>query len=222
MDLKSDAPKNQKALMGTAQASTMPAQNIPGQLQSANTTKQPANTTAQMGAQQQSKTVVGVFDGRQVAENAVNQLRQQGFTTNEISIVAKQTKAEVSDSFGSNVTAKKEGSNISNNDTISDGVFTGSALGGVGGLMAAAGALAIPGIGPIVALGPIAAVLSGAVAGGVAGGLVDYGIPDESGRVYEARVQEGKVLAVVRSEIAKVKQAAQILTQNGAKDVETH
>jgi len=190
MVLETDAKQYQQDLMGGSQT-------------------QSSTTNSQSGAPQQTQTVIGVFDSREQAETAVNEMRQQGFTTNEISVLAKQTKAQASQQEGGT-------------DSIADGVATGSTIGGVGGLMAAAGALAIPGIGPIVALGPIAAALSGAVAGGVAGGLVDYGIPDESGKKYESRIQEGKVLAVIHSEAAKVTQAAQILQQRGAKDVETH
>lgn len=206
MALETDAKQDQQVLGEPSPASTVAGQNEYGQAQS-------LTADTQLGGAQQTQTVIGAFDSRQQAEAAVNQLRQQGFTTNEISVLAKEVKAEGSE---------KIDSEVGHTDTIADGVATGSTIGGVGGLMAAAGALAIPGIGPIVALGPIAAALSGAVAGGVAGGLVDYGIPDESGRKFESRVQQGKVLAVIRSEATKVNQAAQMLRQNGAKDVETH
>jgi uncharacterized membrane protein len=206
MALETDAKQSQQNLMESSPASTVAGQNGFGQAQT-------LTANAQLGGQQQTQTVIGAFDSRQQAETAVNQLREQGFTTNEISVLAKGAKSETSETFDSDV---------GNTDTIADGVATGSTIGGVGGLMAAAGALAIPGIGPIVALGPLAAALSGAVAGGVAGGLVDYGIPDESGRKFESRLQQGKVLAVIRSEPTKVNQAAQILRQNGVKDVETH
>jgi outer membrane lipoprotein SlyB len=105
---------------------------------------------------------------------------------------------------------------------ISGGVATGGAIGGAAGLLAGVGALAIPGIGPLVAAGPIAAALSGAVTGGIAGGLIDWGIPEESGRRYEDRVKEGKIVAAVRSNDDKVEDAADILRRNGAYDVETH
>ena len=88
--------------------------------------------------------------------------------------------------------------------------------------MVGAGALAIPGFGPILAAGPIAAALSGAVAGGIAGGLIDWGIPAESSRRYEQQVAQGNILAVIKTSSAKVQQAAQILRQNGANDVESH
>lgn len=163
----------------------------------------------QMSTPQQTKTVVGVFDQRQQADYSVAQLRQQGFRQEEISIVAKGNEGG-----GANTGTQ--------NDSIVDGVATGGAIGGIGGLMAAAGALAIPGFGPIIALGPIAAALSGAVAGGVAGGLIDFGVPAERGKAYEAQLQQGKVLTIIRTQASRASQVANILSQTGAMNVETH
>lgn len=84
------------------------------------------------------------------------------------------------------------------------------------------GALTIPGVGPIFAAGPIAGMLSGAATGGIAGGLVDWGIPAERSNFYEQKVKEGKILASVRSNEDKVDRAANILRENGAMDVEVH
>jgi uncharacterized membrane protein len=154
-----------------------------------------------------SKSVIGVFNSRQDAEQAISQLRQQGFSNEEINIVSKKGAQD---------------DNQYVNDDITDGALTGGTLGGIGGLILGAGALAIPGIGPIIAAGPIAAALSGAVAGGVAGGLIDWGIPAEVSQRYEQHVAGGGILAVIRTSSQKVDQAAQILRQNGAQDVESH
>ena len=184
----------------------------------AQTTSMQSQTAAQSAAQGQAaktgtgsqnvKMVIGVFDSHQQAEKAVSELRNQGFSTEEINIVSKERKRRNDTEFV--------------DDDITDGALTGGTLGGIGGLMVGAGALAIPGIGPIVAAGPIAAALSGAVAGGIAGGLIDWGIPAEVSRRYEQHVAEGGILAVIRSDAAKVQQAAQVLRQNGARDVESH
>lgn len=155
------------------------------------------------------KSVIGVFNSHDKAEQAVNSLRAQGFTTEEINIVSKNKKQQGQE------TEYVE-------DDITDGALTGGTLGGIGGLLLGAGALAIPGVGPVLAAGPIAAALSGAVAGGITGGLIDWGIPAEAGRRYEQQVVQGGILAIIRSDAAKANQAAQILRQNGAKDVETH
>ena len=156
------------------------------------------------------KSVIGVFNSRADAEKGVNALRSQGFTTEEINIVSKDKNKQ-----------NQQGGEYFEDD-ITDGALTGGTLGGIGGLLLGAGALAIPGVGPILAAGPIAAALSGAVAGGIAGGLIDWGIPAEAGKRYEQQVAQGGILAIIRSDAAKVNQAAQILRQNGAKDVETH
>mgnify|MGYP005836549841 CR=1 FL=1 len=152
-----------------------------------------------------AKTVLGVFDSVDRAERAADDLQRKGFKRDEISIVAKESAARQRDT-----------------GTLTQGVTTGSTIGGAAGLLAGVGALAIPGLGPIVAAGPLAAALTGAVTGGVAGGLVDWGIPEETGRRYEERVKEGKVVAAVRADDHKVQDAADILRRNGATEVETH
>lgn len=160
-------------------------------------------------------TVIGVFRDVKTAEEAVRALRNKGFKDNEISIVAKDDQ---------NKTRKRdmEVGGEMGTDTISDGTAWGGALGGVAGLLAGVGALAIPGIGPIVAAGPLAGVLSGAVTGGVAGGLIDLGIQEERGRQYEQELKKGGILAVIETSEDKVNDASSILRQNGAKDVEAH
>lgn len=179
------------------------------QAASASTASNTQQASMQAGGQG-VKSVIGVFNSRADAEKGVNALRAQGFTTEEINIVSKDKNKQ-----------KGQGSEYFEDD-ITDGALTGGTLGGIGGLLLGAGALAIPGVGPILAAGPIAAALSGAVAGGIAGGLIDWGIPAEAGKRYEQQVAQGGILAIVRSDAAKVNQAAQILRQNGAKDVETH
>lgn len=157
--------------------------------------------------QVQPQAVIGLFASMSDAEQAVNQLRSSGFSTEEINIVSKKDRYVASDG---------------GNDSIMDGAMTGSALGTIGGLMLSAGALAIPGVGPIVAAGPLASAISGAVSGGIAGGLIDWGIPEDISNTYSSEVSSGSTLAVIKTEAAKVNQAAQILTSSGASNVETH
>lgn len=189
--------------------------------------------------------VVGLFADRERAERAVKAMRDRGFSENEISIVAKQDGGQVkktdveaaSEEFGSapgragrgrtdRAADAEAGEDMGvgmdmNLGEATGGTAWGSALGGVAGLLAGVGALAIPGIGPIVAAGPLAATLSGALAGGIAGGLLDLGIPDAEGRQYEEEVKKGKILAVIESSDAKIDDAATILRQHGAQDVKT-
>src|SRR5690606_3670541 len=117
-------------------------------------------------------TIIGVFDSRDQAERCVREMRQRGFGDNEISILARDPGGGKKRGGRDQETAAEMGE-----QNLSDGTAWGGALGAVGGLLAGAGALAIPGVGPIIAAGPLAAALSGAVAGGLAGGLMDLGIP---------------------------------------------
>ena len=152
-----------------------------------------------------SKTVISTFPNQEAAEKAVNTLRQQGYDK-EISVIAQD----------------KEQQNNGQPDTVTDGTSTGGVLGGLAGLAVGAGALAIPGIGPIIAAGPIAGLLSGAAAGGIAGGLVDYGIPKERSEYYEQKVKQGHALVSVQSAPEKTNNAAETLRREGAQDVEVH
>ncbi len=153
------------------------------------------------------QTVVALFGSVNSAENAIRQLRDQGFSQEEISIISKRDQKENDRMY---------------NDDVTDGTLTGGTIGGVGGLLLGAGALAIPGIGPIVAAGPIAAALGGAVAGGIAGGLVDWGIPSEDSQRYEENIAQGDVLAMIRTTANKAQQVIQILRSSGANEVKAH
>jgi len=159
-----------------------------------------------------SKTVIGVFNSREEAEKAVSDLRGKGFEK-EISILAKDER-ENADTDRNSV--------MFGGESITGGTATGGLLGGLAGLAVGAGALAIPGLGPIIAAGPIAGLLSGAATGGIAGGLVDWGIPEERGKYYEGKVKEGKIVAAVQAGDDKINSAADVLRANGAQDVETH
>jgi len=168
---------------------------------------QKASHTITTHVQKSNQTIIGVFESRTNAEQAVNSLRQQGFTNEEISIIVrKQQEQDVND------------------DDIADGTLTGGTLGGIGGLLLGAGVLAIPGIAPIIALagGPIGAAVGGAIAGGITGGLIDWGIPAEESQHYEDEVIQGSILAIIRTDSTKVNSVAQILRQNGAKEVKSH
>lgn len=136
--------------------------------------------------------VVGVFRSEDDAIDAINELRDQGYSDNEISVIAKDKK-EVKHIHEETGSKAPEGA--------ATGMATGGILGGLGGLLLGAGALAIPGIGPIVAAGPIAAALGGAAVGagtgGIVGALVGLGFPEEEAKEYEESVEEGDILVLV-------------------------
>ncbi|MCF8010420.1 MAG: hypothetical protein K9L17_01730 [Clostridiales bacterium] len=156
-------------------------------------------------------TVICTFQSQQAADQAVNELRNNAFD-NEISVLSPDK--------GQNNNNNTE--NAERGDNVGNGTGTGGVLGGAAGLALGAGALAIPGLGPIIAAGPIAGLLSGVAAGGIAGGLVDYGIPKERSEYYEQQIQEGDTLVSVKSSSNKVNDAAEILRGQGGQDVEVH
>lgn len=156
-------------------------------------------------------TIIGVFHNKDDAKGALNKIRNAGITDDKISMVAKDDQQNQDN---------EEENYLDQNLTA--GTATGGTLGALGGLAAGAGALAIPGIGPIIAAGPIAAGLTGAAAGGIAGGLVDMGIPQDRGNYYEEQVKGGKILTAVEADDNKVDDVASFLRNNGATDVETH
>lgn len=155
------------------------------------------------------KTVVGIFGSRDQAEKAIHELRNKGYEK-DISLVAKDA------AFGDTRASMTGG------DSVWDGTASGGIIGGIAGLALGAGALAIPGLGPIIAAGPISGLLSGAATGGLTGGLVDWGIPEERGRHYENKIKEGKLVTTVRCDDNKVEDCSQTLRNNGAFDVESH
>jgi len=140
----------------------------------------------------QEKKIVGVYDTEQEAVAAIEDLIQKGYDKSEISVIGKNHKdiTHVTDETGTAV-----------EDTAATGALTGGAVGGAAGLLAGIGALAIPGIGPIIAAGPIAATLMGALTGagvgGLTGALIGMGIPDDEAKYYDESVKEGKILVLV-------------------------
>ncbi|GIP40483.1 hypothetical protein J31TS4_37630 [Paenibacillus sp. J31TS4] len=157
----------------------------------------------------ENKKIVGVFDTEHEATQAIEELKRQGFSTDDISVIAKN-KGDVSNISDETGTKAPEG--------VATGAATGGLLGGLTGLLAGIGALAIPGIGPIVAAGPIAATLTGAAVGagtgGLVGGLVGLGIPEEEAKHYESYVNDGKILVMVDSDASRDRGVYSAFRQN--------
>ncbi len=151
------------------------------------------------------QTVVGIFDGQNDAEKALNELKDAGFTPDQVSVVAKDT---------SETKSMVEGSSMGGAETsgIGTGALLGGLFGGAAGWLVGIGALAIPGIGPIVAAGALATTLGGAAVGAAAGGLigalVGAGIPEEDARTYETHVKEGRILITAHASTAEQTQDA--------------
>ena len=167
-----------------------------------------------------SHTVAGVFHNPNDAEKALNALKDAGFTPEQVSVVAKDTRetqsmVERSDMAG----AETSGATA--------GAFLGGITGGIAGWLVGIGALAIPGIGPIVAAGALATTLGGAAVGAVAGGLigalVGAGIPEDDARDYETHVSEGRILITAQATSAQqAQQARDAFDRYGGADVRAY
>jgi len=140
----------------------------------------------------QNRKLVGTFDSEREATRAIDQLKDLGYSNDQISVVAKNKDdvAGIEESTGTHVA-----------DGAATGAVTGGALGGIGGLLVGLGLLAIPGVGPLLAAGPIAATLSGAAlgagAGGLVGALIGLGVPEDEARLHEGSLNAGKILVIV-------------------------
>ncbi|HZJ84224.1 MAG TPA: general stress protein [Syntrophomonadaceae bacterium] len=156
-----------------------------------------------------SKKLVGFFDSDDSAQEAIDNLRGNGFDSNEISLVSKQDES-VESSL--------------DNQNLTDGTLTGGAIGGLAGLgLGASTLIAGPlGIGAFLAAGPISSLLAGAVGGGIFGGLIDYGIPEENSREYESRIEGGEHMLVIEVDDEQAGEVAEFLRNDGAQGVESH
>jgi len=161
-----------------------------------------------------SKAVFGICNELQ-AEQVLNYLKTAGFSSTDISVLVPDT-AGTRDLGHEQHTKAPEGATT--------GVSTGGILGGAIGWLAGIGALAIPGLGPFIAAGPIMAALSGAAVGGAVGGatgaLIGMGIPEYEARRYEGKLREGNILISVHTEDRdERKLAKEIFERAGAQDV---
>ena len=162
---------------------------------------------------------IGVFPHRRDAEGALRDLRDAGFNMNQVSLVGRDADGKATS--GGNVAERTQA-----DEGAKAGAATGGALGGLGGLLVGLGALAIPGIGPVLAGGALATALAtaaaggaiGAAAGGLTGALVGLGIPDDRARHYNDRVNRGDYLVMVDGTRDEILRAEPILSRRGIQD----
>jgi hypothetical protein len=162
-----------------------------------------------------AQAVFGLAKDEAHAIAIVEQLKTAGFSANDISVLFPD-KTGTKDFAHEHHTKAPEGA--------AAGAGTGGLLGGALGWLAGIGALAIPGLGPFIAAGPIMAALSGAAAGaalgGIAGALIGLGIPEYEAKRYEGKIKEGHVLISVHTDDRTERsRAKQILERAGAEDV---
>src|SRR3954451_12656034 len=155
-----------------------------------------------------ARTAVGYFRDRTSADAAFDELMQRGFDRDDLSILGRG----------------REGASGLTDDRDHVTAGEGAAVGGIAGLLLGVAAMLIPGIGPIVAIGPITAALTGAITGGVtgavvggiAGALIHAGVPKEDARYYEDRLKSGGYLLTVHTDDARYERARATLQRSGA------
>lgn len=159
--------------------------------------------------------VFGIFTSRNTAERAVDELLAAGYRSDDISVLAPDQRTTKELATEKNTKAP---------EAATTGAVAGGAVGGTLGLLAGIGSLAIPGLGPFIAAGPIMGALAGmgagAAAGGVIGALVGMGIPEYEAKRYEGRVKNGGILVSVHCDNSEwVSRAKDILEQAGGEDI---
>src|ERR1700688_2434099 len=160
--------------------------------------------------------VFGIYSTRVAVENAVDSLVRSGFLTSDISVLLPESLGGPKDMGTEKATKAPEGPAV--------GATTGGVIGGTLGLLAGVGLLAIPGLGPFIAAGPIMAGLAGmgggGAVGGVTGALIGMGIPEFEAKRYEGRLQKGGILLSVHCDTAgEITRAKEVLKATGAEDV---
>jgi hypothetical protein len=164
-----------------------------------------------------SKAVFCIASSHTQASQIVDRLKAAGFSGDDISVLYPD-KATTKDFAHEKHTKAPSGASV--------GAGTGAVVGGAFGWLVGIGTLAIPGVGPLVAAGPLMAALSSAAVGGAVGGLtgalVGLGIPEYEAKRYEGKIAKGNYLISVHSENGdEVKRAKQIFTDCAATDIAT-
>ena len=157
----------------------------------------------------------GIYKSVSQAEQAVDRIAAAGFSSNDISVLLPDNRSSKEFAHEKNTKAP---------EGTTTGVATGGVLGGTLGLLAGIGALAIPGVGPFIAAGPIMGALAGLGVGGAVGGLigalVGMGIPEYEAKRYEGRLKKGGVLLSVHCDTSdEIDRAKEILKVTGAEDI---
>jgi len=164
-----------------------------------------------------SQALVCIVRSESTAQNIVDDLRSGGFSGNDISVLFP-------DRSGTRDFAHEKGTKAP--EGAAAGATTGGLLGGAAGWLVGIGALAIPGVGPLIAAGPIMAALGGAAvgatAGGLTGALVGLGIPEYEAKQYEGKIRDGNILISVHTEDGdERRRAKEIFEIHEASDVAT-
>src|SRR5271165_2778451 len=164
-----------------------------------------------------NKSVLGIYGSRNAVESALTVLRDAGFPGNDVSVLLPEN-------LGPRELATHKDTKAPEGATA--GAGTGAVVGGALGWLVGIGALAITGLGPFIAAGPIMAALAGIGVGGAVGGftgaLVGMGIPEYEAKRYEGRLQKGGILVSVHCDTSEeIDRAKEVLKRTGAEDIST-
>lgn len=159
--------------------------------------------------------VFGIYKMTSIAEAAVDELLASGYSNEDVSVLMPDDESTRNFAHEKNTKAP---------EGTAAGAATGGVIGGTLGLLAGMGALMIPGIGPLLAAGPIIAALAGVGAGGAVGGLlgalIGIGIPEYEAKRYEGYVKDGGILLSVHCDTpGEIQRAKEILKETGAEDI---
>ncbi len=162
-----------------------------------------------------NRAVFGIYNTREGAESAVDRLKAAEFRNEDISVLLQ-------DNVGTKDFAHEKHTKAPEGTTA--GVVAGGVIGGTIGALIGIGALAIPGVGPLIAAGPIIGALtgigSGGVVGGILGALIGMGIPEYEAKRYEGRIKQGGILLSVHCDNSDwISKAKQVLHDTGAEDI---
>ena len=171
----------------------------------------------------QYKRAAGLYHSRDEAQNAVQALKDAGYDMDRVSVIARDA-----DKIAGEETTEEIGNKA--DEGAATGALTGGALGGITGLLVGLGALAIPGIGPILLAGAEATAIAttlagagiGAAAGGLVGALIGLGIPEEKAKIYSDRVAQGSFLVMVTGTAAEIARAELIMRDHGVEEFDVY
>lgn len=171
----------------------------------------------------QYKRAAGLYYSRDEAENAVRELKEAGYDMDRVSVIARDA-----DQVAGQDTTEEVGNKA--DEGAATGAVTGGALGGITGLLVGLGALAIPGVGPILLAGAEATAIAttlagagiGAAAGGLIGALIGLGIPEEKAKIYSERVGRGSFLVMVTGTGVEIDRAATIMRRHGVEEFDIY
>jgi hypothetical protein len=164
-----------------------------------------------------NKSVLGIYMSRSAVEAGIADLKAAGFASSSVSVLLPE-----------NLGAKELGTQKASKapEGTAAGASSGAVIGGALGWLLGIGALAIPGLGPFIAAGPIMATLAGVGVGGAVGGftgaLIGLGIPEYEAKQYEGRLRKGGILTAVHCDTwEEIDRAKDILKRTGAEDIST-